>query len=200
MTPAGLYRPGGSPLHRAPAPAKLLGLAVGASALVAARSPLAVAAGALVVLVGYAAAGFGARTLAAQLWPLRWVLVALVPFQVWAGGWRAAVTVVGLLVVSVAAAALVTLTTRVTALLDALTAALRPLRVVGVDPARVGLVLALALRSVPVLAALLAEVGEARRARGLERSPRALLVPFVVRTVRHADRLGEALAARGVDD
>jgi biotin transport system permease protein len=29
---------------------------------------------------------------------------------------------------------------------------------------------------------------------------RALAVPLVIRTVRHADRLGEALAARGVDD
>ena len=60
--------------------------------------------------------------------------------------------------------------------------------------------LALAVRSVPVLARLAGEVGQARRARGAERSVRALAVPLVLRTVRHADRLGEALAARGVDD
>ncbi len=56
------------------------------------------------------------------------------------------------------------------------------------------------MRTVPVIAGLRDEVVEARRARGLERSPRALLVPLVVRTVRHADHLGEALVARGVDD
>ena len=68
------------------------------------------------------------------------------------------------------------------------------------DPDRVALVLALTVRAVPVLAGTYAQARDARRARGLERSPRALLVPLVLRTMRHADQLGEALAARGVDD
>jgi biotin transport system permease protein len=196
----GLYRPGTTWLHRLPAGAKLAGLAVGASVLVGLRTPAAVAVGAVVVTALLAAARVPARVALAQLWPLRWVLLALVPFQWWAGGWRSAVTVVGSMLVAVAAAAVVTLTTRVSAMLDALATALRPLRPLGVDPQRVALVLALTIRSVPVLAATFGEVRDARRARGLERSPRALLVPLVVRTVRHADRLGEALAARGVDD
>jgi biotin transport system permease protein len=61
-------------------------------------------------------------------------------------------------------------------------------------------VLALTIRAVPVLTATFEQARDARRARGLERSARALLVPLVVRTVRHADQLGEALVARGVDD
>jgi biotin transport system permease protein len=77
---------------------------------------------------------------------------------------------------------------------------LRPLRRVGVQPERVSLLLALTIRAVPVLVGTLSDVRDARRARGLERSPRALLVPVVLRTMRHADRLGEALVARGVDD
>ena len=93
-----------------------------------------------------------------------------------------------------------TLTTRVLDLLDVVERAASPLRLVGVRPDRVALLLALTLRAVPVLAATLDDVRDARRARGLERSPRALLVPLVVRTLRHADRLGEALVARGVDD
>ncbi len=56
------------------------------------------------------------------------------------------------------------------------------------------------MRSVPVIGAAAREVADARRARGLERSVRALAVPLVVRTVRHAERTGEALAARGFDD
>lgn len=196
----GLYRPGTSPLHRAAAGTKLTLLALLSSALVLARSPTAVLLGALVVAAGAVLARIPATAMLRQLWPLRWVVPALVGLQWWLAGWQAAVVVVGTLVVAVAAAALVTLTTRVQALLDALLVVLRPLRRVGVDPDRVALVLALAIRSVPLLAATATEVGEARRARGLERSPRALLVPLVVRTVRHADRLGEALAARGVDD
>jgi biotin transport system permease protein len=196
----GLYLPGTSLLHRAPAGLKLLLLALATTVLVALRSPAAVGAGALLVVVGYALAGFSASVLLAQVRPLRWVALALVPFQWWQGGWRAATVVVGTMLVAVAAAALVTLTTRVLDLLDVVERVAAPLRHVGVRPDRLALLLALTLRTVPVLAATLDDVRDARRARGLERSPRALLVPLVVRTLRHADRLGEALIARGVDD
>lgn len=196
----GLYLPGTSPLHRAPAGLKLLLLAVATTVLVALRSPSAVGVGALLVVGGYALARFSASVLVAQVRPLRWIALALVPFQWWQGGWRAATIVVGTMLVAVAAAALVTLTTRVIDVLDVVERVAAPLRHVGVRPDRLALLLALTLRTVPVLAATLDDVRDARRARGLERSPRALLVPLVVRTLRHADRLGEALVARGVDD
>jgi biotin transport system permease protein len=197
---SGLFLPGTSPLHRAPAPVKLAGLLALSTVLVVLRSPLAVGFGAAFVLTAFVVARLGLRTATAQVWPLRWVVVVLVPFQWWSGGWRAAVVVVGTLVVTVAAAGLVTATTRVTDMLDALVRALRPLRRLGVDAERVALVLSLTIRAVPVVAGTFEECRQARRARGLERSTRALVAPLVVRTVRHADRVGEALAARGVDD
>ena len=148
----------------------------------------------------YGVGGFGPRTLVAQVWPLRWIVLLLLPFQWWTAGWYAAVGIVGTLVVAVAAAGLVSLTTRVTDLLDVITRLLRPARALGVDPDRVALLLALTIRAVPVIAGTLQEARDARRARGLERSTRALVTPVVVRTIRHADRVGDALAARGVDD
>lgn len=196
----GLYVPGSGWLHRAPAGAKLLGLAVATTLLAVVRSPAAVGAGAVALVVVVATSRLRPGTALAPVWSLRWLVVVLVPFQLWAAGPRTAVVVVGTLVVAVAAASLVTTTTRVADMLDVLVSLLRPLRRAGVDPERMGLLLALALRSVPVLAATADEVRQARRARGLERSLRALLVPLVVRSVRHADRMGEALAARGVDD
>ena len=196
----GLYLPGTSPLHRASAGLKLLLLVSLTTAVVAVREPWAVLVAAVVVAAGFAVARLGPRPLFAQIWPLRWFALFLVPLQWWTGGWRAVAVVVGTLVVTVAAAGLVTITTRVSDMLDVLERALTPLRRFGVAPERVSLVLALAVRAVPVLAGTYGEVRDARRARGLERSARALLVPLVVRTVRHADRLGEALAARGVDD
>ena len=196
----GLYLPGTSPLHRAPAGFKLLLLAVATTVLVALRSPWAVAVGAVLVVGGYAVARLSASVLMAQVRPLRWVVLALLPFQWWQGGWRTATVVVGTMLVAVASAALVTLTTRVIDLLDVVERVAAPLRHIGARPDRLALLLALTLRAVPVLAATLDDVRDARRARGLERSPRALLVPLVVRTLRHADRLGEALVARGVDD
>jgi biotin transport system permease protein len=197
---AGFYWPGDSVLHRAAPGVKLGALALGSLALVLWRGPVALAVAAVVVLLGYAEARIPPRLAWAQLRPLRWVVLVLGVAQALISGWRTAVAVVGALVVLVAAAALLTLTTRVSALLATFVRLAGPLRLVGVDPDRIGLLASLTIRTVPVIAALHDEVDEARRARGLERSPRALLVPLVVRTVRHADRLGEALVARGLDD
>jgi biotin transport system permease protein len=194
------YQPGTSVLHRAGAGVKLTVLLVLSTLLVALKSPATVLVGFVLVAGLYVIAGFGVRTFGEQVWPLRWFVVFLIPFQWWTAGWQVAVVVVGTLVVAVVGAALVSLTTRVSDLLDAITALLEPARVIGVDPDRVALLLALTLRAVPVIAATLHEARDARRARGLERSTRALVTPVVVRTIRHADRVGEALAARGMDD
>jgi len=194
------FQPGTSLLHRSGAGVKLLGLLVFSTVLVAWQSPVKVLAGFVLVAGLYGLGGFGVRTLVGQVWPLRWFVLFLLPFQWWTAGWQAAVTVVGTLVVAVVAAALVSLTTRVTDLLDVIARLLEPARAIGVDPERVALLLALTIRAVPVIAATLQEARDARRARGLERSTRALVTPIVVRTIRHADRVGEALAARGVDD
>ncbi len=194
------YQSGDSFLHRASAATKLVGLLAVTTVLVLIASPWTVLAGATVVVVLGVAAGLRVRGLVGLVWPLRWIILLLTPVQVWTAGWRSALIVVGGLVVAMSAAGLVTLTTRVADMMDTVTAGLRPLGRFGVDADRVGLVMGLAIRAVPVVARTLTECGQARRARGLERSPRALLVPFVVRTVRHAERVGEALVARGIDD
>jgi len=196
----GAYLPGDSPVHRAPAGLKLAVLGVGLFLLALRPGLVPVLVGAGGVLAVAALARIGPRLLVAQVRPLLWLLVPLTALQLWLSGAAVALTVAGGLLVAVAAAGLVTLTTRTEALLDALVAALRPLRRAGVEPERVALVLALAVRSVPVLAGIGAEVQQARAARGAERSVRAFVVPFVIRSLRHADRLGEALEARGVDD
>jgi len=194
------YQPGTSALHRSGAGAKLLGLLVFSTVLVAWQSPVTVLVGLVLVAGLYGVGGFGVRTLVEQAWPLRWFVLFLLPFQWWTAGWQVAVVVVGTLVVAVVGAALISLTTRVTDLLDVIARVLEPARAIGVDPDRVALLLALTIRAVPVIAATLHEARDARRARGLERSTRALVTPIVVRTIRHADRVGEALAARGIDD
>jgi biotin transport system permease protein len=196
----GVYVPGTSVLHRAPPGVKLAGLVIVLLVVGVLRTPAGLGIAALVVAGLAALSGVGARRLAEQLRPVAPALVVVAALQTWLAGPRAAALVAGSIGVAVASAALVTLTTRTTDLLDALVAALRPGRRLGLDPERIALVLALAVRSVPVLAELAREVREARAARGAERSVRAFAVPFVVRSLRYADRLGEALAARGVDD
>jgi biotin transport system permease protein len=194
------YQAGMSPLHRSPAGPKLLCLIVFSTVLVAWQSPVTVVIALVLLAALYGVAGLGVGTLVAQMWPLRWYVLFLLPFQWWSAGWQAAVAVAGTLVVAVVGAALVSLTTRVTDLLDVVARLLEPTRAIGVDPERVALLLALTIRAVPVIAATLHEARDARRARGLDHSTRALVTPVVVRTIRHADRVGDALAARGFDD
>ncbi|WP_328397237.1 energy-coupling factor transporter transmembrane component T family protein [Nocardia sp. NBC_00416] len=197
----GLYRPGDSIVHRTPAAVKLVLLLVTiTAATVFVRTPPQLLVLAVVAAGLFALARIPWRTALAQLRPVVWMLAIIGVVQVFTTSPARAVVVCGLLLLSVALAALVTLTTRVTEMLDAVTRALGPLRRVGVDPDRIGLLLALAIRCVPVLAEIVREVADARRARGLQWSVTALVTPVLVRSLRTADAMGDALAARGVDD
>lgn len=200
MSSLGLYRPGGSLLHRLPAGAKLLLMVVAGAASVFLDHPWQGGLAVLLVLCGYLLAGFTLGTAWRQVRPLVWILGTIAVFHVVLGGWEQAAVFLGLVLSLVLLAALVTLTTRTTDMVDAVVRGVGPLRVVGVNPERVGLLLALGIRSVPVVVGLAEEVRDAQRARGLTASPRAFAVPLVVRSLRHADALGDALVARGADD
>ena len=200
MSLLGLYQHRPSPLHRAPAAAKLVGLLVLAilTQLIDswwARCLL------LVLVCGlYPLARIDLRFAGRQLRPLWWMLVAIGIAQLVFAGWQLAVSVAATIALLVLAAGLVTLTTTTTELSDVVVTTLRPLRRFGVDPERVGLLIALSIRAVPVVLGLAEQIRDAQRARGLSSSPRAFAVPLLVRALRHAQRMGEALTARGVDD
>ncbi len=201
VTALGLYVPGSSPVHRAPAGAKLRRWSSAGIGSVLLDEPWQVASprwrrarllrrAGLTPLHGLrASCGRCCGSAWSRPSSTSWSTAGSAP-----SWWSACIAVLVLL------AALVTLTTRTTDLVDALVAACRPLRVVGVDPERVGLMIALGIRCVPVVVGLAEEVRDAQRARGLTASPRAFAVPLIVRSLRHADALGEALAARGLDD
>jgi len=196
----GLYHPGASVVHRMPAGSKLLLLVLAAVGTHWLGSPARIAYATLTVALLYALAHVPVRVAWTQVRPLVPLVVVLGGFQTIVAGWRAAVVIVGALVLLAALAALVTLTTRTTALVDTVVRTLGPLRRVGLDPERVGLVLALGIRAVPVVAGFAAQVRDAQRARGLTASPSAFAVPLIVRALRHADAQGDALLARGFDD
>lgn len=195
----GLYVPGDSALHRAPAGAKLISLVVLGVAAFRFDSP-AWMAGAVgfVVLLG-ALAGVSPRTLLAHARPALVMLAVIFAAHTVIASWEAGLLVVlrfGLLILS---ATLVTLTTRVADMVAVVERICGPLRRVGVSPARVGLVLALAIRFVPVLAEKLREIREARWARGVNRPTVMLLVPLLIKTLRFADQTAEAIDARGFE-
>lgn len=196
----GLYRPGASVVHRLPAGAKLAGLAVVGALSVLVGTPLRTAVLVVCVLAGYVVARLPLSLLWASVRPLLWVAVPLGVFQVVVTGWERAVVIVGVIVAMVLLANLVTLTTRTTDLIDVVVGLARRLRFTGVDPERVGLVLSLGIRCVPLVLELASEVREAQHARGRAASARAFAVPLIVGALRRADEMGDALAARGFDD
>jgi biotin transport system permease protein len=200
MSIIGLYVPGQSVLHRLSAGWKMLGLLLAMVALVAIAHPWQLGMAVLVVVLGFAVARVPGRLVWRQLRPLRWLLLLVAAFQVVFAGWQAAVMVCGGLLVAMGLSALLTLTTPVTEILNLSQRLLRPLSRFGVDPDRVGLVLAMTIRCIPLLIGIVDEVSQARKARGLGFSPAALVVPVVVRALRSADAMGEALIARGADD
>ena len=191
--------PGASFLHRAPLWLKLAGvLAVGAMPwFVSTAWPMAVVTVVLVLIA--ATAHLPAHRLTRSLRALVPVLLVLGAYQWWARDLPYAVRVVLGILNAFVAAGILTATTPVTDLLDGVVRAARPLRRV-VDPEVVALTLGVALRSVPWVAGSFAAVRQSARARGLDRSLRALVVPSVVHTVAYAKATGEALAARGLTD
>ncbi len=196
----GLHHPGRSLVHRASPGLKAAGLAVVGAAVVVARGPVwslaPLTTVVLAALVAHLPVGPTLRGLRGVL-----VTAALIgAYQWWQRGAAVAVEVALDLVTAVLAASVVTATTPADRLLDGVARAVRPLRRLGASPETVALAIALMLRAVPVLARTGAEVRDAARARGLERSPRAVLVPAAVRAVGRARLTGEALAARGLGD
>lgn len=195
------YQPGSSLLHRLPAGLKILlvcALILGVS--LAVREAWHVLPALALAAILYAIGRIRPRAAWDQIRPVLPMLIAILALQWIVADLDTALRVSGALMVAVAVAGLVALTTKVSDMLDAVTRAAQPLRHVGVSPDRVALVLVLTIRAIPLLARQLRQVTEARKARGLGMSIRALVVPTVLGALTTADQLGDALAARGVDD
>jgi biotin transport system permease protein len=161
---------------------------------------LPVVSAALAVTLGlYVLARLRPREVAPVLRLSAFVLGPLFLVQAWLSGWGPALEAVLRLAVLLLLATLVSLTTRASDMLESLERALRPLARFGLSPARLGLLLSLTLRFIPLLATWLREIQEAQRVRGLERNPLAVLVPLLVKTLRTADTLADAIDARCFD-
>ena len=196
----GLHRPGTTLLHRLPAGAKLLGLMAVGVVVVAVRGPVSAAVFAGLALVLAAWSGMGLRGTVRALRGILVVAALLAAYLTWQQGWERATESVLDLAALVLAATVLTVTTPVDEVLDAITRALGPLRRVGVSPEAVALAFSLVIRALPTTLDLARETREAALARGLQRDPRARLTPLVIRVVAHARATGEALHARGITD
>lgn len=194
------YVPGSSPVHRCPLWLKFLAV-VGAGFTSFLITDWLVSALVLVTIAAvFLLSGAGLRRLVRAVRPLLPVLVIIALFQWWQLGAPTAARIVLNILVCVVAASVLTATTPMQRLLDGVASLATPLRRFGADPERFALTIAIMLRSIPFIAGTFSDVRDAAKARGLERNPRALVLPVFITTVAYARQTGEAMAARGLGE
>lgn len=76
---------------------------------------------------------------------------------------------------------------------------LRPFRFLGINPSKLSMALSLAIRFIPVVSEKFNEVREAQQARGFDTNILALTMPLIIRTIKMASDVAEALDARSYD-
>jgi biotin transport system permease protein len=151
----------------------------------------------ILVVCAYTLAGLLRSQLFRQIHLMRWVILVTVVGQLLFVGEAAAVLNTLRIVILILVAALVTLTTRVSAMLETVENLVGRFRRFGADPEAVGTVLMVAITSIPVIASHAGRVREAYRARRAGTNIAAMTSTMLVLAIKHADELGDALVARG---
>ena len=183
--------------HRIPAPCKLAALCVATVILFRLTAvPLAVAAAATAALTLSFGATFAitALKLLRPLWPFV-LIVAL--WHGWTDQPAQGSAIVLRLLTAVTLANLVTMTTRLSDMIATITTLATPLKRIGLPPHALGLAVALTIRFIPVMLLKLNDIRDAWRARSPRRPGWRILTPTVLAAIDDADRVAEALRARG---
>ena len=202
--PLGVYSPGNTVVHRAPAGIKLLVLTVfilSTAIFVSTWQWAAVSVG-MVVLTA-AVARIPARLFVRQLSGALPLLIFIALMLWWRTDGEQALTMFLVLLSAIAAAILLTLTTRVSVLMETFERILAPTARIGVPVDQVALAMTLTIRLIPLQVQAINEVLDARRARGSRSTSASLTafgVPIVVRTILRSRAIADALRARGAAD
>ena len=195
-----LYIPGQGWLYRMPAGRKLLVLVVlGAGLLHVHR--LSILTLSLLFLTGLMyQSGLSFKKLWLQLRLMVWFLSILCFYTAWVQSIEASLEMLLRLSSLIFAALLVSMTTPITQMMDVVVWLLRPFKRIGwVDPYKVSLALGLTLRLIPELSVQWNDIHEAQSARGIKPGVMTMLFPMLVRTLRRAEELAEAIDARSLD-
>ncbi len=194
-----LYIHAASPLHRLAPGIKVAALVIAGLLVFLVDNPAWLMAILVVVILLYAIARVPLRTAARQLRPFVLLIGLIFVFHGLFTSWTLGFLVVLRFAVLVLLGMLVSFTTRVSDMIETIESALAPLRALGVNPEKVSLALSLALRFIPLLYSQVQEIREAQRVRGLERNLAAIAIPLLVRTLKMAGDLTDAIEARGFD-
>lgn len=183
--------------HRLPSGAKLAALAGATTGLFLLGSPwvlggAVIATGALYLSGGLTFAWAGLR----QLWPL-WPFVVIVGlWHLWTADIAGGLAILLRMVTAVALANFVTMTTRLSDMLAVFERLARPLAPI-LPPRRLALAFALVIRFIPVMLDRMALIRQSWAARSPRRPRWRVMVPATLAALDDADRVAEALRARG---
>lgn len=192
-----LTSPVETPLHRIPAGVKLAVLALFTLVLFQLTTPLALAL-ALIAIIALSLTGgarfaqHGARMLR-PLWPFA-VLITL--WHLWQDDLAAGAMILLRMTAAVAAANLVTMTTRLSDMITVLERLARPLSPL-LPPRRLALAIALVVRFIPVLSDRTSLLSQAWRARSPRKPGWRLAAPAALAALDDAEYVAQALRARG---
>ena len=183
--------------HRWPAGLKLALLALATTGLLLLSSPVLLAGAALATGALYLTGGSRfARSGARLLWPL-WPFVLVVGlWHLWIGDLTGGAAILLRMLTAVALANFVTMTTRLSDMLAVFQWLARPVAPL-LPPRRLALAFALVIRFIPVMLERMAQIDASWRARAPRRPRWRVLVPGVLAALDDADRVAEALRARG---
>ncbi|MBN9643302.1 energy-coupling factor transporter transmembrane component T family protein [Corynebacterium mendelii] len=149
---------------------------------------------------GYVLAKIPPLTAWRQVWPVLPFIALISVMMVFAKGIDATATTALVLLSNIIAATVMTLTVRVSEMMDLLDTSLAPLERFGFPAAHISLAVSLTIRLIPLQLATVNDVLDARKARGLGASPAAFGTPVIIRSIRRAEHIADALTARGAVD
>ncbi|WP_019219869.1 energy-coupling factor transporter transmembrane component T family protein [Bartonella florencae] len=195
----GLYIPRDTFIHRLSSGVKLLFLTVSTTTLFMVSSVPILVFFLLFLLLFYKVAQIPFIILIKQFKSMGFLLVLLFVFQTLFGSWLTGIEVILRLVILFSLSSLISFTTKVSSMVDSIEAGLKPFRCFGINPSKVSMVISMAIRFIPLLREKFHEVREAQQARGLNTNIVALAIPLIIRTIRMASEVAEALEARSYD-
>ena len=178
--------------------AKLAALALVSISLFWVDSPLL-----LILVLGcvvalYATLGAGAlRQGVILMRPIFWVVAIIMAFHAVRGEFGSGGVIILRLLALVGLANFVTLTSRLTDMIDVFLWMLTPLKHLGVNTGAIGLALGMVMRFTPVFIARAKQLGQSRRARGGTKISWRIILPLFITVVDDADHVAESLRARG---
>jgi len=127
--------------------------------------------------------------------PAIWFLVAIFSIQLYMMNLELATFIVVRFVTMIMAASLVTMTTKSSDMIEGIETAMCFIPNESLRQ-KISLSLSLCLRFIPRVRGTFLEVKDAQRARGLSNDWRALATPTIVRTLKSADEISQAIEAR----